>query len=371
MIMAPPRDILERLSQSQCQRLVDYHAGRNRRVMEENGCWVFTSTSTNGSGYGIVKAVPEQMPQLGTQAFLLHRVALVARTGVRIAQEASHRCGIRRCFNPAHLCDESHEDNESRKCCVGPLVCAWHGHPIGNFCTHFPECIRAPRTDLNCCLRLKESDPEGWASSSIAASSQASSSQARILPIVVQPPESEGDILSSDPGIWTLPGGSSLPSRQRETLGGHGSVAPPTSSPGSMHQVSPPRRLPQYVEREEPSSPQEMGPPQWGRARLPLGHSPPSDPSSARVSRRQRRGSSPDQPRPQPELSLNDPSSSPPVPMRSRRRSAAVPSTQQQRWDDYFEADEAQFTQYREDAQATRAAGGQPPSSSSYHGSGQ
>lgn len=149
---------------AQCGSLVDYHRRLNRRMDDRTDCWIFTARSVNGSGYPLVKAVPSLVhPNPGSQAFLLHRVALVSRLGADINGEASHLCGVALCFNPVHLVDESHPVNESRKSCVGELACLWHGHPIGNFCVHVPSCIRPPRDDLICCLKLKESDPEGWA----------------------------------------------------------------------------------------------------------------------------------------------------------------------------------------------------------------
>ena len=343
----------------QCRELVEYHRQRNCRVDDQTGCWIFTGRSVNGSGYPLVKAVPRLVrPNPGSTAFLLHRVALVSRLGRDIQHEASHRCGVALCFNPVHLVDETHPVNESRKYCVGELVCLWHGHPIGNFCVHGPSCIRPPRDDLICCLKLKESDPEGWAqldtqptSSSVAAESSFS----RSLAPVPQPPEVSGtfvpDSLSTIAASeGDLYGGSSSPATGR---------APPSSPPRNFA----PRSGPQ-------SSSPSLGSVNRGWRGAPRAHDPPSSPlSPVRQSQRPRRDTSSSLHSEQSETV--DDTLRPPTPQRRlARRPGAAPDTQhQQAMEAYFEEEEEFDSDYAQDASAIRRNWG-PDSSSSYRDQG-
>jgi hypothetical protein len=98
-------------------------------------------------------------------AFLLHIVSYVAaRNQHPPGLQVSHLCDTRRCFNPDHLVAESIAINNSRKGCAGPIACTVHGHIVVDLCAHIPRCIRPPREDVICCLAIRESDPQAWAS---------------------------------------------------------------------------------------------------------------------------------------------------------------------------------------------------------------
>ena len=342
---APARAILASwMDQAQCQELVDYHSDRHRRVASDTDCWIFTARSVNGSGYPMVKSVPRlQPPGTGSVAFLLHRVALVARTGTDIIGEASHLCGVSLCFNPDHLVDEDHVTNETRKFCVGHLVCRWHGHPIGNFCKHTPGCIRPPREDLNCCLRLKESDPAGWAlfeqSQLESVRSTAIRSPSKSLPPAPQPPESgERSSFSPSQAPPSSPPSETLTFRLRRS---------PARSPSSSLFAGPPS-----FQSGSPNSPVVLRSRVHQAARV---HDPPTSPSSPERQRsRPRLGTSSPSQLPWPGTSPNE-SSSADDRRRSVRRPDHAPSTQhQQMMEDFFAGEEAEDTQYRREASVLR-----------------
>lgn len=377
----PPKGIQTILGQQHCRDLVEHHRRVHSRRDDQTGCWIWTAQSTNGNGYPSIKAAPRIARQPpGVQAqWLLHRVALVSVTGVDIQGEASHLCGVRLCFNPAHLCDESHAINESRKSCVGHLVCAWHGHPIGNFCQHVPGCIRAPRNDLNCCLRLKESDPEGWAQLDTQRSTSASvgdieSQSSTGLAPAPQPPEHAETIVDPSPdgeAVYSAASSSDRSSISPSQLRRSSTPRPATLSGDrpsvrhpSMADPSSPLRI-----FESPSSARQStsdsDPVVVRRRRLPQ-HDPPSGPSTP-VHRRPRLhrdvSSTPTINQSSDSIISHSPTS------RGRRsvgRPAVAPDTQQvQAVSAYFEEDEAQDTQYRRAAQAANRTG-VPDSSSSY-----
>jgi len=110
-------------------------------------------------------------------AFLIHRASFLAANGHDAHGHVSHICDNRRCFNPDHLADETAQVNNSRKNCTGPIFCSVHHHLIVDLCQHLPQCIRPERTNIFCCLTIKESDPMGWAFSQQSRSSPPGSQQ--------------------------------------------------------------------------------------------------------------------------------------------------------------------------------------------------
>lgn len=360
------RDILAHyMDIQQCREVLGHHMARHRRIDGATGCWIFTAASVNGSGYPLVKAVPGLRPHPGpgvnaSVGFLLHRVALVVRLGADINGVASHLCDVSLCFNPDHLCDETPRDNESRKNCVGELVCAWHGHPIGNFCRHYPQCIRPPRTDLMCCLALKESDPEGWTSPSLPNSRAGGrGASAPHLPPAPQPPESQALLASGAPATSSDTEGPSpsaslrsspIPSSLAELP-----VSLPQLQPSSGVALFPSRRF--ASDAVLPASSELAGPPPC---------SPGAEPSSSEHLRKQRQGTSPPQsPNRQRLPSSDQAEADAPLRNRVRRRPAGLPSTQQQiQLDDYFAEEEAEDSQYARAAEAIRQTGSNGSSSS-------
>lgn len=147
---------------------------KHRDSSEENstGCWLFTG-SKNNDGYEL-----HLTGRSSQTAFLLHVCAYLARTGLGINGQASHLCDNRACFNPDHIMDEAPQVNNSRKGCPGQIICGFHHHVIVDLCPHRPTCIREERYDISCCLALKESDPEGWATETSRAGGASSSSPA-------------------------------------------------------------------------------------------------------------------------------------------------------------------------------------------------
>lgn len=139
----------------------------DREIDPDTDCWLFKG-SKNTSGYGQAWSKKNSdMHKTGRDAqtaFLLHRLAYLSANGVDLQDDGSHLCARPACFNPAHIADETSALNDSRKGCPGPIYCSAHGHLIIDLCTHQPPCIRGPRSDVMCCLALKESDPTGWAS---------------------------------------------------------------------------------------------------------------------------------------------------------------------------------------------------------------
>lgn len=137
--------------------------------------------SRNTDGYGqVFTKKNSQLRETGRAAqtaFLLHRVAFVSKTGRDVQEQGSHLCDNPACFRPDHIVDETSLTNNSRKGCPGILVCGWHHHVLADLCIHRPQCLRPERREgLSCCLAIKESDPEGWAShhssSEVGGSSQ-------------------------------------------------------------------------------------------------------------------------------------------------------------------------------------------------------
>ncbi len=69
-----------------------------------NGCWLWTSSSTNG-GYGTYRTMG-----LSTTA---HRIAYIAWLGeIPSGLELDHKCKNTRCVNPAHLEPVTHLGHE-------------------------------------------------------------------------------------------------------------------------------------------------------------------------------------------------------------------------------------------------------------------
>lgn len=163
-------DYLRELGQARARTIVDEKRGSASTVaaMDGTGCILFGG-SRNTDGYGQVTAKKNSNLHLTGRsvhtAFLLHRVAYLARTGRDCVGHASHLCNRPACFNGQHIVDETAQQNNERKGCPGIIICGFHHHNIVDLCSHTPKCIRPERFDVSCCLALRESDPEGWQSS--------------------------------------------------------------------------------------------------------------------------------------------------------------------------------------------------------------
>lgn len=148
------------LGQARAQAIV---AEKARTACARNalGCMEFTG-SLNTSGYGQVYTKKNSNMHLtgrGVQtAFLLHTVAYLAKNGTAPMAHCSHLCDNPKCFNDEHLVDESAIHNNARKGCWGDILCPTHGHPIVQFCSHSPKCIRQPMTGekVMCCKDLED-----------------------------------------------------------------------------------------------------------------------------------------------------------------------------------------------------------------------
>lgn len=131
------------------------HTGYNHRVgnsktpaatSNSKGCWIHMGTGKNGhvavrpsiqpSGKRVANGSPRTPRRCGQ---FVHRLAVKAwhtpetieRLAVKssINWEVSHLCWQPACFNPGHLCVESHDQNERRKQCVNKSVCTCKGSP--------------------------------------------------------------------------------------------------------------------------------------------------------------------------------------------------------------------------------------------------
>lgn len=74
---------------------------------EPTPCWLWTRGVINSNGYGIIKVSRKNQK--------VHRAAYVLFKGpVPPGLELDHLCGVRSCFNPAHLEATTHRINISR-----------------------------------------------------------------------------------------------------------------------------------------------------------------------------------------------------------------------------------------------------------------
>lgn len=86
------------------------------------------------------------------QTLLMHRVAAMATARRQPAgdEHASHRCHVRKCFNPHHLLFEHRQLNQQRKGCSGTLRIS--GLPGGVrylvVCPHHPPCLNMQDVDV-------------------------------------------------------------------------------------------------------------------------------------------------------------------------------------------------------------------------------
>lgn len=114
---------------------------RDASDQNEKGCFLFVG-SRNSDGYGQVWTAIDGTGRQAQKAFLIHYVAWIAagNPSVETGLHLSHRCGKRNCFNPAHLCTESPQANNSRKGCPGDVVCG-HCDQVAFSCSHKPKCI--------------------------------------------------------------------------------------------------------------------------------------------------------------------------------------------------------------------------------------
>lgn len=152
--------------------------GHKWSLDHDTGCWLLTSGISSGglknvpgSGrYGVIKLNTNQQLVDKTRGipiqrnsgtnFQWHVVAFLARTGRNVQGDCSHLCERSICFNPAHLIDESHPANLSRRGCLGQIWCIIHDHIVLDLCQHEPKCIRPYyRDDIphpHCCLSAQE-----------------------------------------------------------------------------------------------------------------------------------------------------------------------------------------------------------------------
>ncbi len=112
------------------------------RLDSETGCWLATGRA-NPEGYIQIKR--------GGINFMLHRLSLVAHTGLDVLGTASHLCHNPRCFNWHHLCDEDIRLNNARKGCLGRILRHRHREKLlYRACDHSPECT-VRRYSHSCC----------------------------------------------------------------------------------------------------------------------------------------------------------------------------------------------------------------------------
>jgi len=65
--------------------------------IDPNGCWLWVG-ALNPSGYGRINAVLD-----GKKYRLAHRFSLAVAVGDPGPLDVDHKCGVKRCVNPAHL----------------------------------------------------------------------------------------------------------------------------------------------------------------------------------------------------------------------------------------------------------------------------
>ena len=120
-------------------------------VDSESGCWR-SLVSLNAGGYTSVRrhadaCHPRRRRRNAGHNLLLHRLAFLSRKGrdVRPGMVASHLCGVRACFNPEHIVEESQSVNLSRcrSACPGILSCDACSAVVAVSCSHSPLCLRS------------------------------------------------------------------------------------------------------------------------------------------------------------------------------------------------------------------------------------
>ncbi|KAL8366727.1 hypothetical protein RB595_010538 [Gaeumannomyces hyphopodioides] len=177
----PPRqrlDYVAQLGQARCHDAIrrKHQDPRACQVHPATSCWLFQGSFDTDSYGQIYLRKNADLTIVGAKpaAFLIHVVSFVASNGRHpIGLHISHLCDTRRCFNPDHLVAETAAMNNARKGCPGPITCSIHGHIVVDLCPHIPRCIRSPRNDVNCCLAIRESDPDAWETQQTQSSSQA------------------------------------------------------------------------------------------------------------------------------------------------------------------------------------------------------
>jgi hypothetical protein len=160
------------------------------------GCWI-SSLKPNTDGY-VQKAMRYNsllhtrgknvdingVSVKASPGWLLHRVAYVSWYGIEPIYDASHLCGIRKCFNPAHIWDEIRAVNDSRKYCIGTIICPVHGDILVDGCQHTPRCIRPPIPVelIKCCATRAEELQEALLSTDGEGTIDSNATTPRALP---------------------------------------------------------------------------------------------------------------------------------------------------------------------------------------------
>jgi Zinc-binding loop region of homing endonuclease len=326
-----PKDFLKILGQANCQAIVADHFARNCTVEEGTGCHLWTGTTN--AGYPLITVgrgylLPE-FADLQNRSFGLHKIALCARTGMEVLGTTSHRCRDRKnCFNGEHLRDEDQETNRSRNYCVGKVICSVHGDVIIDLCSHDGECINIPPTYALCC-EAQRSNQNPVLDSSQNPRERLGRLRTPVEARMMTQEEAEATPHTGDTGVEDV----------LMDLGASSSHLGADSEAGEVVNLAgDSTRMFERSGGVAPSSPI--------RDRSMGGTS--SAPNSDQVER------------------VMD--SSPPLHLRQRH--VQLPNTQAVRAAEYFEEDEAEFSQYRRRASQTRRELEDVEDSSSFRGPG-
>lgn len=84
-----------------------WHKIKDRKIINENGCWLFTGSIDSILGYGRI--------QIYAVRLHVHRIACAKFHNLNLKdkkQFACHKCENRNCFNPEHLYVGDNTDNQ-------------------------------------------------------------------------------------------------------------------------------------------------------------------------------------------------------------------------------------------------------------------